>query len=50
MDLYHTDVQELDDQLCTNTGCSLEDLPKAMDDWDEWQERVRELRASSTAW
>ena len=19
-----------------NTGCSLEDLPRAMDDWDEW--------------
>ena len=23
-------------QLCTDTGCRLEDLPKAMDDSDEW--------------
>ena len=29
-------------QLCMDTGCSLEDLPEAMDDRDEWWER--ELR------
>ena len=34
-------------QLCTDTGCCLE----AMDDRDEWQERVREIHASSmTSW
>ena len=38
-------------QLCTDTGCSLEDLPNAMDDRDEWQERFREIHASSmTRW
>ena len=28
-------------QLCVDTGCSLEDLPGAMDDRDGWRERVR---------
>ena len=37
-----TDVQ----QLCGDTGCSLEDLPGAMDDRDGLRERVREIRAS----
>ena len=37
-------------QLCANTGCSLEDLPGAMDDIDGWQERVREIRAGSVTW
>ena len=23
-------------QLCTNTGCSQEDLQGAMNDWDSW--------------
>ena len=36
--------------LCANTGCSLEDLPGAMDDRDRWRERVREIRASSITW
>ena len=27
--------------------CSLKDLPEVMDDRDEWQERVREIRAST---
>ena len=27
-------------QLFTDTGCSLEDLPEALDDRDEWWERV----------
>ena len=30
-------------QPCTDTECSLEDLPGAMDDRDEWWERVREI-------
>ena len=34
-------------QLCADTRCSLEDLPKAMDNRDEWREKVREIYASS---
>ena len=34
-------------QLCVDIGCSLEDLPGAMDDRDEWRERVREIRTKS---
>ena len=30
-------------QLWSDTRCCLEDLPKAMDDRDEWQERIREF-------
>ena len=46
----HTEEQVLDDQLelqqlCADTGCSLEDLLEAMDDRDEWQKGVREIRA-----
>ena len=37
-------------QLSTNTGSSLEDLPEMMDDRDGWQERVREIRATSKSW
>ena len=36
-------------QLCANTGCSLEDLG-VMDDRDGWQERVREICAGSATW
>ena len=36
-------------QLCADTGCCHEDLPKAMDDREEWRERVRNIRADSTA-
>ena len=32
-------------QLCMDQGCSLEDLPGAMDDWDEWRERARKMLA-----
>ena len=32
-------------QLCENTGCSPEDLPEAMNDREEWRERVRDIRA-----
>ena len=37
-------------QLCPNTRCSLEDPPGPMDDRDEWQEKVREIRAGSATW
>ena len=30
--------------LCADTGCSLEDLPGAMDDKDEWRVRVMDIR------
>ena len=30
-------------QLCADRGCSLEDLPGAMDDIDGWWESVREI-------
>ena len=36
--------------LCTDTGCSLEDLLVAMDDRDKWRTRVWEICASSTWW
>ena len=29
-------------QFCVDTGCSLEDLPRVMDDRDGWKERGRE--------
>ena len=37
-------------QLCADTGCNPEDLPKAMDDWEGWRQRVRNIRADSTTW
>ena len=37
-------------QLCTETGCSLEDLPGTMDNRDERQERVKDIRSSSAIW
>ena len=33
-------------QLCSDTGCNLKDLPGEMDDRDEWRERVWEIRTS----
>ena len=35
-------------QLCEDTGCSPEDLPKAMNDSEGWRERVRDIRADGT--
>ena len=35
-------------QVCEDTGCSPEDLPKAMNDKEKWRERVRDICASST--
>ena len=37
-------------QLCEDTGCSTEDQPKAMNDREEWRERVRDIRAGGTIW
>ena len=37
-------------QLCEDTGCNPEDLPKAMNDRECWRERVRDIRASCTSW
>ena len=37
-------------QLCADTGYSLEDLLGAMDDRDGWWEKVKEICASSTTW
>ena len=37
-------------QLCEDTGCSPEDLPETMNDWEKGRERVRDIRASGTTW
>ena len=37
-------------QLCEDTGCCPEDLPRAMNDREEWRERVRDIRATSAIW
>ena len=37
-------------QLCDDMGCNPEDLPEAMNDRETWRERVRDIRASRTAW
>ena len=36
--------------LCADTGCSLEDLPGAMDDRDGWWERFRGVRVGGATW
>ena len=33
-------------QLSEDTGCCPEDLPRAMNDREEWRERVRDIRAT----
>ena len=35
-------------QLCDDTGCCPEELPRAMNDSEEWRERVRDIRFTST--
>ena len=35
-------------QLCEDTVCCPEDLPRAMNDREEWLERVRDIRATNT--
>ena len=37
-------------QLCEDTGCCPEDLPEAMNDREEWREKVRDISATSTTW
>ena len=37
-------------QFCANTGCSLEDLPEAVDEREGWRERVRGVRADGATW
>ena len=37
-------------QLCEDTGCCPEDLPREMNDREKWRERVRDIRATSTTW
>ena len=38
-------------QLCEDTGCCPEDLPRAMNHREEWRERVSDIRATSaTCW
>ena len=37
-------------KLCAETGCSLEDLPEAIDDREGWQERVRDICADGATW
>ena len=37
-------------QLFEDTGCSLEDLPEAMNDREKLRERVRDICASDTTW
>ena len=37
-------------QLCDDTRCNPEELPKAMHDRETWRERVRDIRGSHTSW
>ena len=37
-------------QLCEDKGCWPEDLPRAMNDREEWRERVRDIHATSAIW
>ena len=37
-------------QLCEDTGCCPEDLPRAMNDREEWRERARDICATSATW
>ena len=37
-------------QLCEDTGYSLEDLPEAMNNREKWRGKVRDIRASGTSW
>ena len=37
-------------QLCEETWCCPEDLPRAINVREEWRERVRDIRATSVRW
>ena len=41
-----TDIQ----QLSEDTGCSSEDLPEAINNREEWRERVRDICTGATTW
>ena len=41
-----TDIQS----LCADTGCSLEDLLRVMDDREGWCERIREICTGGATW
>ena len=49
--LPHMAMQKQDDQhehtFSEDTGCCPEDLPRAMNDREEWRERVRDIRSTS---
>ena len=36
--------------LCIDTGCSLDDLPEAMNDRHGWRKRISEIRAGGATW
>ena len=38
------------EQCYTDTGCSMEDLPRAMDNRDKWWKRVRKIHAGGMPW
>ena len=44
----HMANQKQGDQLCEDTGCSPEDLPKAINDREGWRERVKDIHADGT--
>ena len=37
-------------QLCKDTWCSPENLPEAMNDREEWRDKVSDIRAGGTIW
>ena len=37
-------------QLCDDMGCNPEDLPEAINNREEWQERFRDICASGMTW
>ena len=48
--LMDVPVKTYQQQLCVDTGCCLEDLPKAMEERDGWRMTVREIHVSITLW
>ena len=41
-------AQTYTQQLCEDTGCNSEDLPEAMNNREEWRERIMDIRAGGT--
>ena len=37
-------------QFCEDMGCNPEDLPEAINNREEWRERVRDIHAGGTRW